>query len=307
MSYATRGLQQVVMYGGSSERLTYTVTDDYGRQQEPDAAPKITIYDTSGDALVSATNMSANSSTTEGFLAYDAQTAEFTVGQTLTGGTSGATALIVGQVKSGATGVLQLADINGTFQDDETITDGLNGSATANGTLYQSEYYYDLDASSSTNYSVAKNYPAKVTYDLSSRGYTRWLYFDVAFSPATAPWVTHSDVIREYPYLIGAAPEEWGDWTPAITKAHRKLVNKIHSLGDQAAFYIKRDQEMWGIEMAFTRQVIAEAMGEDQEKIDYWASEATEAWAARGEFTYDRDDDQEIDEDVRVLSSRFTR
>jgi hypothetical protein len=68
-------------------------------------------------------------------LAFDAQTANFTVGQTLTGGTSGATGTISAQVDSGATGTLTLKNITGTFQDNEIITDGLGGSATANGTV----------------------------------------------------------------------------------------------------------------------------------------------------------------------------
>lgn len=67
-------------------------------------------------------------------LNFDAQTVNFTVGQTLTGGTSGATAPIVDMVDNGATGFLILGTITGgPFQDNETITDGLGGSATADG------------------------------------------------------------------------------------------------------------------------------------------------------------------------------
>jgi hypothetical protein len=68
-------------------------------------------------------------------LAYDAQTANFTVGATLTGGTSGATATIVVDSDSGATGTLTLDNIDGVFQDNETITDSAGGSATANGAV----------------------------------------------------------------------------------------------------------------------------------------------------------------------------
>lgn len=66
-------------------------------------------------------------------LAYDAETAAFTAGQTLTGGTSTATATIKRVIDDGTTGTLWLTGITGTFQNDETITDGLGGSATANG------------------------------------------------------------------------------------------------------------------------------------------------------------------------------
>lgn len=68
-------------------------------------------------------------------LDYDAQTANFTVGDTLTGGTSGATAVIMADSDSGTTGTLTLGNIVGEFEDNETITDDSGGSATANGVL----------------------------------------------------------------------------------------------------------------------------------------------------------------------------
>jgi hypothetical protein len=69
-------------------------------------------------------------------LDFDAETAAFTIGETLTGGTSSATATIQGIKKTSATaGTLYLSGVSGTFQDNETITDGATGSATANGTV----------------------------------------------------------------------------------------------------------------------------------------------------------------------------
>jgi hypothetical protein len=68
-------------------------------------------------------------------LAYDTQTANFTVGSILTGQTSGAKARIIGDSDSGSTGTLTLRDITGEFIDDEIITDALTGSATVNGAL----------------------------------------------------------------------------------------------------------------------------------------------------------------------------
>jgi hypothetical protein len=68
-------------------------------------------------------------------LAYDAQTANFTVGDVLTGQTSGATARIIGDSDGGTTGTLTLRDIQGEFQDNEIITGAAGGSANANGAL----------------------------------------------------------------------------------------------------------------------------------------------------------------------------
>lgn len=68
-------------------------------------------------------------------LAYDAQTGNFTAGDVITGGTSGATATILEDSDGGATGTLTLGGISGTFANDEIITDPSGGSATVNGTL----------------------------------------------------------------------------------------------------------------------------------------------------------------------------
>ncbi|MEQ9131101.1 MAG: hypothetical protein RJQ08_13665 [Salinisphaeraceae bacterium] len=72
-------------------------------------------------------------------IAFDAGTAEFFEAETLTGGTSGATATIKRVVKesggwsgSDAAGRLILASVTGTFQDNETITSA-SGSATSDG------------------------------------------------------------------------------------------------------------------------------------------------------------------------------
>ncbi|WP_434733762.1 hypothetical protein NL154_05690 [Rhizobium sp. YTUHZ044] len=69
-------------------------------------------------------------------LNFDAQTANFTVGATVTGGTSGATGVIQSQVDSGTTGYLILGNITGTFVDNEIVAGG-GGSATVNGPAVQ--------------------------------------------------------------------------------------------------------------------------------------------------------------------------
>lgn len=64
-------------------------------------------------------------------LNYSSQTANFTVGATLTGTDSGATAKIMADSDAGTSGFLTLGNITGTFTKGETITDGSGGSATS--------------------------------------------------------------------------------------------------------------------------------------------------------------------------------
>lgn len=65
---------------------------------------------------------------------YDTETAPFTAGQTLTGGTSGATATIIRVIDNGSTGTLWIGTVTGgPFQDNEALTDGSGGAAVANG------------------------------------------------------------------------------------------------------------------------------------------------------------------------------
>lgn len=71
-------------------------------------------------------------------LAYVTQTSNFTVGATLTGATSGATATIIADADAGATGTLTIGYIKPGptglyFQAGEIITDSATGSATTGG------------------------------------------------------------------------------------------------------------------------------------------------------------------------------
>lgn len=67
------------------------------------------------------------------YIDYDAKTGDFAHGETLTGGTSGATATIVGErIDSATTGRLYVISVSGgPFQDNEALTDSDTGAATA--------------------------------------------------------------------------------------------------------------------------------------------------------------------------------
>lgn len=76
-------------------------------------------------------------------LAYLNQTADFTLGDVLTGTNSGATARVVADSDSGTFGTLSLKDVKGTFATGELITGSTTGSAAVNGTLADGAYHLD--------------------------------------------------------------------------------------------------------------------------------------------------------------------
>jgi hypothetical protein len=65
-------------------------------------------------------------------LPYDGQTGNFTIGDIVTGALSGATGTITGDSDAGTTGVLTLEDVDGHFQNDESLADEHTGAAKAN-------------------------------------------------------------------------------------------------------------------------------------------------------------------------------
>lgn len=67
---------------------------------------------------------------------YDGQLSNFVVGDVVTGGWSGATAVILKDTDGGATGTLELGSINGTFEDNEPLTTIAGGSAAVAGAIY---------------------------------------------------------------------------------------------------------------------------------------------------------------------------
>lgn len=75
----------------------------------------------------------------ERFLDYNAQTANFVVGETVTGATSGATGIILTDTDTGATGTMSLYETTGLFLDGEIIATA-SGSATANGRMRFKSY-----------------------------------------------------------------------------------------------------------------------------------------------------------------------
>ncbi len=290
-----KSIPLALRYESSAEKISFDVHLD-GSPTAPDAAPTITIYDPAGTELLAATNMTIKTADREGMLKYDAQTAEFQDGDKVTGGTSANSGQIVAQDRQGASGTLWLSSVDGgVFTDNETITGALGGSADADGTLFLTEYDYWLDCSSTTNYPVDANYVAQVDYDISSKAYRHYIYFDVAYYPMTEPIVTTSDVVMQYPQLLGAKPDSWPDFSPAIQRAHADLVRRIHRYGEQAAHYVKRASDFFAIEMSFVWHQICVSLGMPLEMQDRARKDRESEWSSRGVMLKDDDDDVEVD------------
>lgn len=104
-------------------------------------------------------------------LQYDAQTAPFGENQTLTGGTSGATATIVHvEVAGGNTGFLYITDVVGVFLNNETITSS-TGSATADGT--PQPYYVGITGVDTSKLSYVWSYKNRLFF-IEEDSFTVW-------------------------------------------------------------------------------------------------------------------------------------
>lgn len=98
-------------------------------------------------------------------LAYDAKAGDFAAGETLTGGTSAATATIYSVEDNGdGTGTLFLTDVSGTFQDNEALTDSDTGDATANGAAAQAAPGIDFGDLTSADMSFVWSYKNRLYF-----------------------------------------------------------------------------------------------------------------------------------------------
>lgn len=94
-----------------------------------------------------------------GTINYSSISGSFTNLETVTGGTSGATALFVKQTTTSGSGTMTLANIVGTFQSGETITGGTSGKTATTSSTVTGAYYTGKAFTQGTeyNYSVIIN------------------------------------------------------------------------------------------------------------------------------------------------------
>lgn len=103
------------------------------------ATPNDTVYVSTGLSGVESMYVRVTNPAKQ--LNYDNRTGAFTVGETVTGGTSGATGLIVADIDLGGnTGTLHIVNLTAEFENNEALTDPVTGAADANGRLVYPEY-----------------------------------------------------------------------------------------------------------------------------------------------------------------------
>jgi hypothetical protein len=102
-------------------------------------------------------------------LAYDNQTGNFTLGNFITGTTSGARGLIVADNDLGAHGTLTLRSIVGAFIDNELLNDGATGAGQANGLLVAGNVA--LDNVGGTDLRPAATPFTQVAYDVETHNF----------------------------------------------------------------------------------------------------------------------------------------
>jgi hypothetical protein len=296
--------QQAIEFGASGARLYFAPKVD-GRFVNPSSAPTYTLLGFDESELGSGT-MTAEAATREfAFIDYDDQTSEFALGDIITGGTSSATAVVVGDQSDGTSGRLHLSDVDGTFADDEVITGARGGQADVDGTAYSPWYYVEIDASDDSTWPIGRDYVMRAQFaESGGPTLTRYHYFDVALYPMISPSVTTEEIDELHPRWALKRPRRWADWTVPIREAHRCLVERINSAGENAAQYVKRDTEFHGILLAFVRAEIARELKDD---ADEYRKLAESSWTSRGLLTVSDDEDTRPESTVAYVPVRRVR
>ncbi len=160
------------------------------------------VISADGAAAVNMANGSGLADTA--LLAYDAQSANFTLGLVLTGTTSGAKGTISADTDAGTTGVLTLTGVHGLFLDNETITDSSTGAATANGVAYKTVTYDGLVTAFEVGMTVRdkrSNASGVVSAD--------------SGTVLTLTWTADFGVFADNDPIVGVAPPRWVRWVDA--------------------------------------------------------------------------------------------
>jgi len=206
------------------------------------ADDKSALWDDGGTA----TNKVAVTGSEFSTLYYDAKTADFTGGETVTGDTSGATGEILDVRQTDAnTGSLVLKNLSGDFQDNELITSA-GGSATADGAqvdgrvddILSSPLTVDLDFNHFADRIYAGNlYGTEYRFDSIGKGETPSITKLLEFDPAiTAVNVNPIRAQAEFAYRNASG----GIWVYFGTGRYEQQTDKTN-LNQQWFFGLKDD------------------------------------------------------------------
>jgi hypothetical protein len=292
------GFVQEARFSSSAARLQYKVRHE-GSETASDAVPNIAIYEPDGDTRVSTTSMtwkSASSGT--GWLNYDGASASFSADDVVTGGTSGHTGTVASVRDLGSNdGVIKLTSLTGGFQDNENLIVSSTTIGQANGTAHTAVAYYDLDASATSTYTAGEDYYFTVSYDIGSRSFLQYEYFDIVLYPFDDPLVTSELIDDLHPDWLRSHPDGTsGTWDKWIERAHVEIARRIRAAGKRARCIIKR-AELQPYELAEAEALIAEALRFDEQERMRWRKKADSLWYSKGEFAYEDDDDADIEAD----------
>jgi hypothetical protein len=123
-------------------------------------------------------------------LGYQNQTSNFTLGDVITGATSGAKARVIVDSDSGSTGTITLKDITKEFINGETITGAVSGSAQVNGALVHANAAL---LGSTTSLITAVESDANTACDFSVSGYEVQVSV-TGVAAKTFEWSVHCEV-----------------------------------------------------------------------------------------------------------------
>jgi len=196
--YSTNNKVSILSVGGTTEanntdtNPSWTITVIDANTFDLQGSTFSNAY-TSGGTVRVVTGVAAANGTEVGefsvqYLGYDGQIGNFTLGDTVTGLTSGASGIVFSDNDSGTYGTLGLIGISGAFQNDEELQASGATKAYANGTLSSCQAYI-AEASSGTgvSYTITANTPTTLT---------------LSGSPAngTATFWIHKTIVRDVTY-----------------------------------------------------------------------------------------------------------
>lgn len=132
-------------------------------------------------------------------LAYDAQTSPFATGETVTGGTSGAT----GYILHVTTSLLYITDVTGTFVDNETLTSTGTppGSATSDGVAMP--YYVGITGADTRTFSYVWVYKNRLWF-IQKDSFTAWYLEPDSISGEASKFDMGADFTEGGKLLLGS-------------------------------------------------------------------------------------------------------